>query len=314
MRIEPALSQATPEKRLREGAASMNLRLKIDLTLCGVFVVGLALASAGSYKVLSDDAIADSVRDARIMIESASAIRSYTAESVSPLLQQLMKVQFLPHSIPSFAAQTNFKMVQKKLPEYTYREPTLNPTNVNDRAVDWEADIINDFRSNPTATEAISLRDTPLGKFVTLARPMRVGSQACMTCHDKAENAPATMVALYGTQNGFGWKVGDIVAAQVVSIPLSVPMDRAYKTLLLIVGALAGTFLVILLLVDFLLRQLVVKPVIAISEMASAVSMGDLDAPEYTRDTKDEIGSLAASFNRMRRSLQNAMKMLEAQN
>jgi HAMP domain-containing protein len=77
---------------------------------------------------------------------------------------------------------------------------------------------------------------------------------------------------------------------------------------------LAGTFVVILVLVDFLLRKLVVKPVVAISDMASAVSMGDLDAPEYTRETKDEIGSLAASFNRMRRSLQNAMKMLDEQN
>lgn len=292
----------------------MKLRAKINLTLCGVFAVGMVIAAGGSYKVLSDDAIADSVRDARVMIESASAIRSYTAESVSPLLQPLMKVQFLPHSIPSFAAQSNFKIVQAKLPEYSYREPTLNPTNVNDRAQGWEADIINAFRSDPKSTELISVRDTPLGQFLTLARPLKVGSEACMTCHDTAERAPATMVALYGTQNGFGWKVGDIVAAQVVSIPLSVPMARAYRTLGLVMAALAGTFFVILLLVDFLLRKLVVKPVVAISDMASAVSMGDLDAPEYTRDTKDEIGSLAASFNRMRRSLQNAMKMLEEQN
>ena len=292
----------------------MKLRAKINLTLCGTFVVGLVIAATVSYKVLSDDAIADSVRDARVMMESASAIRTYTAESVSPLLQPLMKVQFLPHSIPSFAAQSNFKIVQTKLPEYTYREPTLNPTNVNDRALGWEADIINAFKSDPNSKESISIRDTPLGKFLTLARPMRVGSQACMTCHDTAERAPATMVALYGNQNGFGWKVGDIVAAQVVSIPLSVPMERAYKTLLLVTAALAGTFLVILVLVDFLLRKLVVRPVVTISDMASAVSMGDLDAPEYTRDTKDEIGSLAASFNRMRRSLQNAMKMLDEQN
>ena len=62
-----------------------------------------------------------------------------------------------------------------------------------------------------------------------------------------------------------------------------------------------------------LLRVLVVKPVIGISEMASDVSMGKLDAPEFTRNSQDEIGSLAASFNRMRRSLQNAMKMLEDQ-
>jgi protein-histidine pros-kinase len=121
------------------------------------------------------------------------------------------------------------------------------------------------------------------------------------------------MVALYGSQNGFGWKQGEIVGAQVVSIPLSVPLQRAYTSLLWLLAALGGAFLVILLIVDTLLRALVVKPVVGISEMASEVSMGKLDAPEYTRDTSDEIGSLASSFNRMRRSLQSAMKMLDEQ-
>jgi len=291
----------------------MKLRGKVNLALSGAFLVGLILAGAGAYKVLTDEAVESSARDARIMMEQASAIRTYTAESIKPLLEQQMKVQFLPHSIPSFAAQTNFRLVQKKLPEYSYREPTLNPTNVNDRAVDWEAVIINAFREHSDKTETLEMRDTPAGKFLTLARPLKVGSAACLTCHSTPDAAPATMVALYGTQNGFGWKQGEIVGAQVVSIPLAVPLQRAYNTLFLLMGALAAAFLVILLIVDMLLRVLVVKPVIGISEMASDVSMGKLDAPEFTSNSQDEIGSLAASFNRMRRSLQNAMKMLEDQ-
>jgi HAMP domain-containing protein len=291
----------------------MKLRGKVNLALSGAFLVGLILAGAGAYKVLTDEAVESSARDARIMMEQASAIRTYTAEAIKPLLEQQMKVQFLPHSIPSFAAQTNFRLVQKKLPEYSYREPTLNPTNVNDRAVDWEAVIINTFREHSDKTETLEMRDTPAGKFLTLARPLKVGSAACLTCHSTPDAAPATMVALYGTQNGFGWKQGEIVGAQVVSIPLAVPLQRAYNTLFLLMGALAVAFLVILLIVDMLLRVLVVKPVIGISEMASDVSMGKLDAPEFTSNSQDEIGSLAASFNRMRRSLQNAMKMLEDQ-
>lgn len=291
----------------------MKLRGKVNLALSGAFLVGLILAGAGAYKVLTDEAVESSARDARIMMEQASAIRTYTAEAIKPLLEQQMKVQFLPHSIPSFAAQTNFRLVQKKLPEYSYREPTLNPTNVNDRAVDWEAVIINTFREHSDKTETSEMRDTPAGKFLTLARPLKVGSAACLTCHSTPDAAPATMVALYGTQNGFGWKQGEIVGAQVVSIPLAVPLQRAYNTLFLLMGALAAAFLVILLIVDMLLRVLVVKPVIGISEMASDVSMGKLDAPEFTSNSQDEIGSLAASFNRMRRSLQNAMKMLEDQ-
>jgi protein-histidine pros-kinase len=121
------------------------------------------------------------------------------------------------------------------------------------------------------------------------------------------------MLALYGSQNGFGWKLGQIVAAQVVSIPMAVPLSRAYEALMWFMLALAGTFLVTVIIVDFLLRALVTRPVAEISEMANKVSMGELDTPEYVRNSRDEIGSLSASFNRMRRSLQNAMAMLEEQ-
>jgi HAMP domain-containing protein len=291
----------------------MKIRWKIDLAISGAFLVGLGLAGFGAYSILTKNALEDSLQNARIMIEGASAIRNYTSESIKPLLEQQMKVQFLPHSIPSFAAQTNFKMVHQKLPDYTYREPTLNPTNLNDRAVDWEADIINDFRNDPSKQESVITRDTPIGRFLTLARPLKVGSPACLSCHSTPENAPATMVALYGPQNGFGWKQGEIVAAQVVSIPLAVPLARAYQALLWFMLALAGTFVVTVVIVDLLLRALVGKPVAEISEVADKVSMGQMDTPEYVRDSKDEIGSLSVSFNRMRRSLQNAMTMLEEQ-
>jgi HAMP domain-containing protein len=291
----------------------MKIRWKIDLAMCGAFLVGLGLAGVSAYEILTKNALEDSLQNARIMIEAASAIRSYTNSDIKPLLEQQMKVQFLPYSIPSFAAQTNLRLVRQKLPEYAYREPTLNPTNVGDRAVDWETDIINDFRTDPSKRETVVTRDTPVGRFLTLARPLKVASQTCLSCHSTPENAPATLVALYGRENGFGWKLGEVVGAQVVSIPMTVPLSRAYQALFWFVVALAGTFIVMIIIVDLLLRLLVVKPVIEISGMANNVSMGNLDVPEYVRDTDDEIGSLSKSFNRMRRSLQNAMKMLEEQ-
>jgi HAMP domain-containing protein len=291
----------------------MKIRWKIDLAMAGAFLIGLVLAGFGAYQILRTNAIEASREAAKIIMEEASADRSYTSDSIKPLLEQQMKVQFLPHSIPSFSALSIFKIVRQKLPDYTYREPTLNPTNLNDRAIDWEADIINGFRDDASKAETMITRDTPGGQFLVLARPLKIGSQACLSCHSTPEAAPATMVALYGSQNGFGWKQGEIVGAQVVSIPLSVPLARAYQALLWFMLALAGTFVVIIVIVDLLLRALVVKPVAEISEMADKVSMGQLDTPEYVRNSNDEIGSLSKSFNRMRRSLQNAMKMLEEQ-
>jgi protein-histidine pros-kinase len=39
--------------------------------------------------------------------------------------------------------------------------------------------------------------------------------------------------------------------------------------------------------------------------------MGKLEVPEYKPKGNDEVASLAESFNRMRRSLVNAMKILD---
>jgi len=204
-------------------------------------------------------------------------------------------------------------MITKNLENYTYREPTLNPTNVNDKANDWEASLVDAFRNDRQLTQSVTIRNTPADDFRVLARPLKVDNADCLACHSTSAQAPATMVALYGRDHGFGWKVGDIIGAQVVSIPLAVPLSRAYTALSWSMLALAGIFLVVIVLVDLLVRAIVVRPVEEISDMASKVSLGEMDAPELVHNSKDEIGSLAASFNRMRRSLQNAMRMLEGQ-
>ena len=89
----------------------MKIRWKIDLAISGAFLIGLGLAGAGAYAILTRNVLEESLQNARIMIESASAIRSYTADSITPLLAQQMKVQFLPQSVSAFAAQANLKML-----------------------------------------------------------------------------------------------------------------------------------------------------------------------------------------------------------
>ena len=79
----------------------------------------------------------------------------------------------------------------------------------------------------------------------------------------------------------------------------------------MIMGGLLGVFLLLLLMLNLMLHFIIVKPVHAISESANAVSLGQLDGPELTVKGGDEIASLSQSFNRMRRSLVSALKMLE---
>ena len=42
-----------------------------------------------------------------------------------------------------------FRLLQAQNPDYTYREPRLTDESDKTGPSDWEADIIQDFRSNP---------------------------------------------------------------------------------------------------------------------------------------------------------------------
>jgi protein-histidine pros-kinase len=92
---------------------------------------------------------------------------------------------------------------------------------------------------------------------------------------------------------------------------MSVPLKRADQALWVVVGLLSAVFLLIGLTLNLMLWKLVIQPVSKLSALSDRVSMGELDAPEFAAKSRDEIGVLADSFARMRKSLVQAMKMLD---
>jgi protein-histidine pros-kinase len=289
----------------------MTLKLKFNLAMLAAFAVGFALAAAFFHQLAVAQAREEVLREASIMMGAASAARTYTVEEIRPLLAEQSKLRFLPHTVPSWAAQTEMRNLQEQLPNYVYKEASLNPTNPADRATDWEADIIGEFTRNQGLTEFVSTRNSATGPTLSLSKPIRLKDPACLTCHSTPSAAPTTMIDLYGTANGFGWKMDEVVGIQVVTMPLQVALDRAYRTLGLYLAGLAGVFLVVLILLNILLSTLIVRPVRRMSAIADEISTGNMSAPEIEPKGSDEIASLGTSFNRMRRSLENAMKLLE---
>lgn len=290
----------------------MGLKTKFNLALLAAFLVGFAMAAGLSWRIVHENARREVVQEANIMMAQASAVRDYTTDEIDPLLAEQLKVRFLPHSIPFWAAQTVMRTMGKNFPDYTYKEAALNPTNPADKATDWQAAIIGDFGQNPTMSELTTTRDTADGPILSFSRPIRVSDKSCLECHSVPSAAPQPMIDLYGTANGFGWKLGDVIGAQIVSVPMSVALERASAAFRFYLGGLVAVFVVIFVLLNLLLHFVIVKPVRRISAIASEVSLGNMDAPEFTARGRDEIASLAESFNRMRRSLANAMKLLES--
>jgi protein-histidine pros-kinase len=292
----------------------MGLRTKFNLAVLTAFLIGFAGSGFLLQRLFIDNARQQVLQNARIMMSSADAIRRFTDTYIEPLAepQNNAGTRFVAASVPSFAAQTTFKDVQTRFPDFTYREPTLNPTNLTDRPSDWEADYINAFRNKPGLKELTGDRETPTGRVLSLARPIPIDNPDCLTCHSTPAAAPAAMLATYGRNNGFGWQLHEVVGAQVVSVPMELPMQQANQVFMTFMAMLLGVFVIIMVILNVLLHYTVVRPVIKLSRMANAVSLGDVTVEEYERKGRDEIAVLSNSFNRMRRSLDSAMRMLDA--
>lgn len=289
----------------------MGITVKFNLILVTVLGAGFAVIGLTTHRTLYDNAYHEVLGQAGLMMDSAMAVRGYTFDEIRPLLTGGLDESFLPQIVPAYAATQSFMRLHEHNPEYIYKEAALNPTNPRNRAVDWETDIISMFQNQPQLGEFTGERETPSGRSLYLSRPIRVGDQACLTCHSTPEVAPVSMLQRYGNANGFGWDMHKVVGAQIVSVPMDVPIAKAQATFNFIMAVLAAVFVAVVLLVNLLLRLTVIGPIQKMSQTANAVSQGKSDAPEFATRGRDEIAVLAASFNRMRRSLDRAMAMLD---
>lgn len=296
-------------RRYRVLEEPVGLRAKFNLLMLVVAIVGGGLFAIAANLLVDAIAREEVLQNSRIMMESAAGARKYTSEQIAPVLKPLIGTHFYAQSVSAYAAKRNFDVIHAKFPDFSYREAALNPTNPQDRAVDWEADIINEFRSHPETNEISTVRDTPTGPVLELARPL-VNKAACLECHSTAAAAPASMIALYGNQNGFGWKPGEIIGAQVVSVPMSASALRAEHIRRLFVIPFAAFLVLLFVSVNLLLNFVVVRPIERMAKTAEAISMGEINTPEYHYRGSDQLARLSTSFNRMHRSLVEALRML----
>jgi len=287
----------------------LGIRAKFNLLMLAVTGIGVGLFALAAEPLVDAVAREEVLQSARLIMDSAAGARKYTSDQITPLLKDRMEDQFYPQAVSAYGAKRTIDVIEAKYPDYSYREAAINPTNPQDRASDWEADIINDFRANRQKSEIALDRATATGRFIVLARPL-VAKQACMECHSTAANAPRSMVAIYGGHNGFGWKANDIIAAQIVSVPIQASAVRAGHIRKLFILPFACLILVMYVTINLLLNFVVIRPIERIAETAEAVSMGQIDTPEFDYQAADEIGRLNESFTRMHRSVVEAFRLL----
>ena len=295
----------------------MRLLLKFNLFFLPLMLLGLVGAGYTVREAMHRNAQNEVLQNAQVMMETATATRSYTTKQIAPLLQhekfkvdrtanalqqtldvhlpaalqqaadrandarekkvllatqkqvidtvkaqprELPEAEFYPQSVPAYAATEIFNYFRTKYPDYTYKEATLNPTNPRDRTVEWEADVVNEFRKDPTKASLSGERDSAIGKTLYLGVPIKISNSSCLTCHSTPDKAPPEMIKTYGSANGFGWKMDEVIGAQIVSVPAQLPLEIANRAFEAIAVWLIGIFAAVFVLVNIAVAILTRRP------------------------------------------------------
>jgi HAMP domain-containing protein len=292
-----------------------NLKLgkKFNLLLTLILLGGIGLSGLAFSTILNQRAQNEVSAQAMILLTTMNSVREYTNTQVHPLLKPFLDNEFLPESIAAYSAREVFENFRKSsnYNEFFYKEATLNPTNLRDLADSDEAAIVEKFRQDPNRKEMIGFRQTSAGNLFYIARPIAIKQESCLACHSTPDQAPKSLIERYGSANGFGWTLNEIVGAQIISVPAAEVVGNAQKAFLLLMGIVLALFTAAIFAVNQLLRRFVIRPIRTLSEAAVQVSTGQTENIEFPNTGKDEVGDLATAFNRMKLSLGVAMRMLE---
>lgn len=294
----------------------MRLETRFAGIIASCFVFGICTAGYISYRLEARQAREEVKQKADMVLETAMAVRAYTSEEVAVALQAMDdKGSFHAAQVPSFAAQGAMRRLAKKLPEYQYRESSLNPTNLNDRATDWEVGLLRAFQADPLRTELSGELGAGQDRQYYVARPIRLGSPACLYCHSTPEAAPRAMVARYGTANGFGWRMGDVVGLQLVRVSTAPAEAKAFNSVVVTIGSITSVFVLAAAVMLLLLRRHVTSPLEALTRVALATSLdkpldkAQEDLPLPTGHGQFE--ELQRAIQRLKASMDHALRLIE---
>jgi PAS domain S-box-containing protein len=239
-------------------------------------------------------------RQASMALQFDLSIRKYAANNIRPLMYELLgQDEFLPATMStSYIARSIFEDVRKEFPEYIIKFSSDNPRNPANKAGPEELKIIKLFNENPRLKRwegIITINGKRyMGKFS--ARRME---KTCLRCHGDPNDAPASLIKLYGDKAGFYRPLGEVIGMDTIAIPISKITEGLWieskNTFLVIIGALFLFFFS----TAVTMKLLIIKRIERIAGHFQQISI----QKDYSRiepiqmGGKDEISQMAKGFN-----------------
>jgi len=287
----------------------MSIRVRFILIIGVISLVAAALFAFLSYRFTVNNALEEARKKGNIVFTFIESSRKFFRDQQRPLVMDIVeKDRFYPTLMSGFAFTRGVwdEFVQE-LPDYRFKQATIDPLYPPNKADAQELDIIAEFAANKDMKTKEGIMEKGDSRFFYFARPVKV-DKGCLRCHGNPDNAPRDQVDIYGTSNGYNWQEGATVASFITYVPIHTAMEEAKKSAItLFLFGLLGIILLVVV-IWFFFNGSLVKPITMLEARTTEISLGKNLEEKVEHPSNDEIGSLARAIDRMRIS---TMKLLE---
>ena len=286
--------------------AKESLAKRFNLSLIAMYLCTILVTAPSIYFVTKNQVYERAEADLKLLVDVVKSIQDYVATDLRPhFLKE--KIFYSPAFSGIVATSRVAKFLKQKQPGYYIHNASDNPLNIENRAEGLELSLLQQFRNNRTL-ESLNMVGSIQDQTYLVSSAPKVSKKGCLRCHGDPERAPQDVTETYGTQTGYGYRENEVVGVSVVGVPLEDIQTLTLNRSLLVIGGITLIYALLFLVVNLLVKRLILVPIENITELAKAVSKGEIDREVVVHRRNDEIADLANAFELMRRSLVTAMR------
>jgi HAMP domain-containing protein len=272
-----------------------------------IYVVSVLVVVPIIYFLTKSELYKQADKELKVLVDVVNSARAIVKDTTRPYF--LAKGEFFSTVVSSTVMAKNLASHFHDLqPTYLVRMISDNPLNSENKPEGLEVEVLEMLRNGGNDKGVVQTGTIQGRNYLISAVPTKVHDD-CLICHGDPAAAPKEITEKYGTTSGFGWKPGAIVGATLVGVPIADLNSAVLTRSAIVVGIITALFAGVLIVLNRVVQNNIIQPILHITEAAKAISLGRSNEA-LASDRDDEIGALTRAFELMRRSINIATEQI----
>jgi len=285
----------------------LSITNRFRVAMAGVlllFSIGFAVLAYNSLKNMVEETI---YRETEIFVTTVEATRTYVKDVTRPRITELLPPDgFIPEVMStSYVGREIMGRVRGQFPHFSYKRAARNPMNPVNQADGFELKMLDWFEGHRDDHQWSGIVNKDNRSYFARLKAIYAESE-CLACHGDPADAPREMKAIYGEDSGgYGYRVGEVVAADTVYIPVDVAFTRIKEKAFWVFLIGIGTLFLLFGLFYLLFNRTVVSQLQGLVGMFRNISGMDCH-------DKDNVSSFSGhEIEQLKQALENSAVALK---